>query len=269
MGRSQTMASRTSIIPYLRRTPLLWIGVIILLPGLVFATLGVALAIQDARFSAGGATAVGIVLSKDIKPATQHTSTSYSIRYRFTASNDRTYEGSSTIDVHDWERLVERGPVTVQYLVSDPSSSRLSTAGNLIFEVVFLVIGLALLLVGGYLVVRSSRTLIEDWRLMRVGIEASATVGAVEATNLRINRRVQWEISYAYRDVSGKEYEGRSWTMPEGEARKFRPGDHGTIRYDPERPAQSLWIHNVRLARPDVSGPNESAAPLNGPSATS
>ena len=202
------MASRTSIIPYLWRTPLLWIGAIILLPGLVFATLGVALAIEDARFVAGGATAVGIVLSKDIKPASQHASTSYSIRYRFTASNDRTYEGSSPIDVHDWERLVERGPVTVQYLVSDPSSSRLPTAGNLLFEIVFIVLGSVALLIGGYLVVSSSRTLREDWRLLRVGIEAPATVAAVEATNLRINRRVQWEISYAYRDASGKEYVG-------------------------------------------------------------
>ena len=252
------MASNTSIIPYLLRTPLLWIGAIVLLPGLVFAPLGIALAIQDARFVAGGATAVGIVLSKDLKPATNRASTSYSIRYRFTASNDRTYEGSSTIDVHEWERLVERGPVTVQYLVSDPSSSRLSNAGNLVFEAGFILIGLTLILIGGYLVVRSSRVLIEDRRLLRVGIEALATVAAVEATNLRINRRVQWQISYAYRDESGMDYEGRSWMMPEAAARKFRPGDRGTIRYDPQRPAQSLWIHNGRLEHldsPDASPP--------------
>jgi len=197
---------------------------------------------QDVRFAAGGATAQGIVLSKDIKHATGSAGTSYSIRYQFTASNDRTYEGSSLIDVDSWDRLVERGPVTVQYLASDPSSSRLPSAGNLLFEVVFIVIGAVALLIGGYLVVSSSRTLREDWRLLKVGIEAQATVAAVEPTNLRINRRVQWEVSYAYRGVSGKEYEGRSWTMPEGEARKVKPGDHGTIRYDPKQPAQSLWI---------------------------
>jgi Protein of unknown function (DUF3592) len=247
------MPSRWSIITYFRRTPVLWIGAIILLPGLVFATLGVALAVQDARFVAGGATAVGIVLSKDIKPATQNESTSYSIRYRFTASNRRTYEGSSTIDVDAWDRLVERGPVTVQYLVSDPSSSRLPGAGTLLFEALFIVIGLVALVVGGYLVVSSSRILREDWRLLQVGIEAQATVAAVEPTNLRINRRVQWEISYAYRDKSGKEYQGRSWTMPEVEARKVKPGDHGGIRYDPKQPALSLWIHQGRPEQPASS----------------
>jgi hypothetical protein len=241
------MASRAAIIPYLWRTPLLWVGAILLLPGLVFATLGVALAIQDARFIAGGGTVVGIVLSKDIKPASQRSGTSYSIRYRFTASDKHTYEGSSTIDVHEWERVVERGPVTVEYLVSDPSSNRLSNASNLIFEVGFILVGLTCVLIGGYLVARSSRTLIEDSRLLRIGIEAPATVAAVEATNLRINRRVQWEISYAYRDASGKEYEGRSWTMSEAAARKFRPGDHGRIRYDPQRPAKSLWIQSGRI----------------------
>lgn len=237
------MPSRWSIIGYVRRTPLLWVGAIFLLPGLVFGAIGVGVSVQDVRFAAGGATAQGIVLSKDIKHATGSSGTSYSIRYRFTASNDRTYEGSSLIDAEVWDRLVERGPVAVQYLASDPSSSRLLGAGSLFFEVVFMVIGAVTLLIGGYLVVTSSRTLLEDWRLLRVGIEAPATVAAVEATNLRINRRVQWQISYAYRDTSGKEHEGRSWTMPEGEASKFSPGDHGTIRYDPEQPAQSLWIH--------------------------
>ncbi|HEY5034258.1 MAG TPA: DUF3592 domain-containing protein [Candidatus Dormibacteraeota bacterium] len=237
------MRSRWSIITYLRRTPLLWIGAFLILPGLVFGAIGVGLAVQDLRFASGGTTAQGIVLSKDIKHATGSSGTSYSLRYRFTASNGRTYEGSSTIDVDGWDRLVERGPVTVQYLASDPSSSRLPSAGNLLFEVVFILIGSVALLIGGYLVVTSSRTLREDWRLLQVGIEAPATVAAVETTNLRINRRVQWEISYAYRDRSGKEYEGRSWTMSEGEARKFRPGDHGTIRYDPEQPGRSLWIH--------------------------
>lgn len=242
MTSSQSMPSRWSIITYLRRTPLLWIGAIVLLPGLVFGAIGVGVAVQDVRFASGGATTQGIVLSKDIKHATGSSGTSYSIRYRFTASNGRTYEGSSLIDVDVWDRLVERGPVTVQYLATDPSTSRLPSAGNLVFEVVFIVIGAVALLIGGYLVVSSSRTLREDWRLLQVGIEAQATVAAVEPTSLRINRRFQWEVSYAYRDVSGKEYEGRSWTMPEGEARKVKPGDHGTIRYDPKQPAQSLWI---------------------------
>jgi hypothetical protein len=75
------MPSRWSIITYLRRTPLLWIGAIVLLPGLVFGAIGVGVAVQDVRFASGGATTQGIVLSKDIKHATGSSGTSYSIRY--------------------------------------------------------------------------------------------------------------------------------------------------------------------------------------------
>lgn len=236
------MASRSSILPYLRRTPLLWIGVLLLLPGLVFGTIGVAVAIQDARFAADGVTAEGTVLSKDIKHATGSSSTSYSIRYQFTASNDQAYEGSSSIDVHDWERLVERGPVTVEYLSADPSSNRIPGSGALLLGVLFLAIGAALVPFGGYFVWRESRTLREDRRLLRVGTEARATVAAVEPTSVRVNWNLQWVISYTYR-VGGKGYEGRSWMMPEVEARRYSPGDHAAIRYDPDRPAQSLWMH--------------------------
>ena len=260
MTSSQPTPSRWSIIAYARRTPLLWIGAFLVLPGLVFGAIGVGLAVQDARFAAGGTTVQAIVLSKDVKPAAGSSGTSYSIRYRFTASNGRTYEGSSRVDVDAWERFVERGPVTVQYLASDPSSSRLPGGGNLLFEVIFTLIGLVPLSIGGYLVVRSSRTLLEDWRLLRVGIEAPATVAAVEPINLTINMQVQWEISYVYHDTSGNEHKGHSWMMPSGDAREFRTGDRGTIRYDPERPAASLWIHH-RLARTDSSG-SSPAAPM-------
>jgi hypothetical protein len=236
------MASRSSILPYLLRTPLLWIGVLLVLPGLVFGTIGVAVAIQDARFAADGATAEGTVLSKNIKHATGSSSTSYSIRYRFTASNDHAYEGSSSIEVHDWERLVERGPVTVEYLSADPSSNRLPGSGAIPLEVLFLAIGGVLVLLGGYFVWREARTLREYRRLLRVGTEATATVAAVESTNVRVNWNLQWVISYTYR-VGGQGYKGRSWMMPEVEARRYSRGDHATIRFDPDRPTQSLWMH--------------------------
>jgi hypothetical protein len=236
------MARSSSIVPYLKRSPVLWIGILLVLPGLVFGIIGVAVALQDARFAADGVTAQGTVLSKDIRHATGSSSTSYSIRYRFTASNDQSYENSSTLDVHDWERLVERGPVSIQYLATDPSSSRLSGAGVLPFEALFVGLAAALLTVGGYLVRRELRALREDRRLLRVGKEAQATVAAVEPTNVKINRRTQWAISYAYRDASGREHKGRSWMMPEADARMVSPGDHATILYDPDRPEQSLWL---------------------------
>jgi Protein of unknown function (DUF3592) len=244
------MSSRTSIVPYLRRTPLLWVGAFLLVFGLVFGTIGAAAGIEDARFAADGATAQGIVLSKDITHSTNSSRTSYSIRYRFTLPSDQMYEGSSSIDSSDWDGLIEGGPVAVQYLVSDPSSNRIPTTGDVIFVVLFLAVGAGLVPGGGYLVWRASRTLREDRRLLRVGTEARATVAVVEPTSIWVNRRQQWVISYAYRDASGKEHRGRSWMMPADEAAMFNPGDEATILYDPDQPAQSLWVHNTRPRHP-------------------
>jgi hypothetical protein len=261
------MASSTSILPYLRRTPILLIGVLFLLPGLIFGILGIALTVSDARFASDGITAQGIVLSKDIKHATGSSGTSYSVRYRFTLPDDRTFEGSSTIDVHDWENLVERGPIAIQYLASDPSSNRTASAGSFPADLVFMGIGGGVLLAGGYLVWRGSRTLVEDRRLLRIGTEARATVGAVEPTNIRINWQLQWRIAYTYRDADGQDHESRSWLMPESQARRFSRGAHARIRYDPAAPAKSLWIdraweapagrHTVDAAAPPTrSGPS-------------
>ena len=244
------MSPRTSIVPYLRRTPLLWVGGFLLACGLVLGSLGLAVSIEDARFAADGATAQGIVLSKDIKHSTNSSRTSYSIHYRFTLPGDLTYEGSSSIDASDWDALVESGPVAVQYLVSDPSFNRIPGTGDLIFAVLFLALGVGLASGGSALVWRASRTLREDRRLLRVGTEARATVAAVEPTNISINRRLQWVISYAYRDASGNDHEGRSWMMPADEAEKFSPGDQGSILYDPDQPAQSLWVYDARPMHP-------------------
>ena len=264
------MASRSSLLPYLRRTPSLWIGAFLVLPGLIFGLIGTTLAISDARFAADGATAEGIVLSKDIKHATSSSGTSYSIRYRFTLPDDRTFEGSSDIEVHDWERLVERGPVTIQYLVSDPSSNRLPTTG-------YRDLGSPAPGARGRSSSSSAATSsgAGHGRSSRIGASfgsarlARATVTAVEPTNFWINRRVQWEISYSYRDAGGQDHEARSWMMPETEARAFGRGGHAAILYDPERPAQSLWLHQEWQAHPgssavDAAGPRADARPPGG-----
>jgi hypothetical protein len=251
------MSSRTSIVPYLRRTPLLWVGALLLVFGLVFGIVGAAAGIEDARFAAGGATAEGIVLSKDIQHSTSSSRTSYSIRYRFTLPSDQRYEGSSSIDSSGWDALIEGGPVAVQYLVSDPSSNRIPGTGDVIFVVLFLGVGVGLVPGGGYLVWRASGTLREDRRLLRVGTETRATVAAIEPTSISINRRLQWVISDAYRDASGKDHKGRSWMMPPDEAGTFSPGDQATILYDPDRPAQSLWVHDARPMHPAGSAIDE------------
>lgn len=261
------MASSASIFPYVRRTPILWIGMFLLLPGLIFGVLGSALLASDARFASEGVSAQGTVLSKDLKRATNSTGTSHSVRYRFILPDGRTFEGSDSVDAQDWERLDEGGPVAVQYLASDPSSNRTASTGSPAWDLLLLGLATATLLVGGYLVLRGTRALMEDRRLLRVGTRARATVGSIEPTNIWINRRVQWEIAYSYTDAAGQPHETRSWSMPERQAKEFSRADRAAILYDPEEPGKSLWMHEawqgdpsqaaVEAARPEVQLPRD------------
>ena len=86
------------------------------------------------------------------------------------------------------------------------------------------------------LIVTAQFMVILDVAIVNVALPSIKSDLGFSQTNL------QWVISYTYR-VAGKGYKGRSWMMPEVEARKYSRGDHGTIRFDPDRPEQSLWMH--------------------------
>jgi uncharacterized protein DUF3592 len=250
-----------SLIGQARRSFWLLFGGIWLLAGLVLFVVGAGMALQEQVWSSEALQTTGMVLTKDIVAADSDSSTQYRVRFRFSTESGTTVEGAQDVSVETWEALTERGPVAVHYLPSSPASARLDPGANVVTSVIFLLVGLVVGGIGGVLVVRALRGLSRARRLLRSGVATEATVSGVEQTNITINRRPQFRVRYTYRDEHGGEHGGDSGYLDWEVATTWTEGDRVSIRYDPERPAESLWVGRMETPSAAVDAPPIEVAP--------
>ena len=115
-------------------------------------------------------------------------------------------------------------------------------------------IGLFLLLLGGLLARAGWRRAKGQLRIVREGIETEATVTAVARARLQptgsrsvlSTRRGTRIIRYGYVDRSGTKHQGKSGYLPFEQAVDWKPGDRGVVRFDPAKPAESVWMGRPR-----------------------
>jgi hypothetical protein len=128
-----------------------------------------------------------------------------------------------------------------------PESSRLRASNNdaWIAVSVFLTIGVVFTLLGGGLAWYDGRTVVRSIRVSRHGLPTQGTVLRVEPTSTTINRVRQWRLRYHYRDHVGRGQEGESHLLSPEEASVWHEGDTGAVRFDRERPQESVWMGPV------------------------
>lgn len=223
---------------------LLLFGGIWLLVGLPFATVGIVVFSNERAFERDAQIARGIVLSKDVnrsRDSDGSTSTSYSVRYRFTPRGGRETEGSGRVDRDVWNALVEREPVRIAYLPSDPENNRVAGESKMLLAWIFGGLGSLFTIAGGVIFGFGIRGTLRDRRLREGGMTTEAVVTRVQMTNLRVNRRRQARVVYEFHDERGQTRTGKSRHIPVNEATAWKPGDRITIRYDREHPQHSLF----------------------------
>lgn len=103
-------------------------------------------------------------------------------------------------------------------------------------------IGLFILLLGALFARASWRRGKRQLRIAREGIETEARVTAVgRARLMRSSTKVI--IGYSYADQFGGTHQGESGYLPDDEANwAWKPGDKCAVRFDPEDPAESVWM---------------------------
>jgi len=234
----------TAVFGYLKRAIVMWVGTIFLVAGSV-ASVGSLGEWRDAqRFERDAVTEQAELVAKSLTSATRdgNSSTRYLVTYRFTAPGGDVLEQTEQIPLEDWEALAEGDTFAVRYLSSDPTTVRMrppnpawvpplvasSTA-------VFALLGLAIARPGW----RRALVLI---RVLRHGVAAQATVIEVAPSGMTINRVPQWHLRYEFHDALGRAQRGTSDYLRPHEAAQWRLGDHGSIRYDRDRPTESLWL---------------------------
>ena len=172
-----------------------------------------------------------------------------SIVYRFATRQGQVFQGHEQVSVMTWESLHENDAVRVEYHRDNPIANRLyrrsGRALSIIYPGTYLLPGLLLFLAG----------LRRVWiwhRLVDHGVRATGTVSAVKwamfaAASWTGRGIAEWQriIRYRYEDESGHAHQGRSGCLSSAEALRWRVGDRCDIRFDPERPARSVWIGAV------------------------
>jgi hypothetical protein len=64
----------------------------------------------------------------------------------------------------------------------------------------------------------------------------------VKPSSTKLNSVRQWNIYYRYQDHLGQTHEGRSDPLPPDEAWAWQVGDAGIVRFDQQRPQDSVWV---------------------------
>jgi hypothetical protein len=225
-------------------SPKLFIGVIFLVVGLSFLGAGIVRFNADRRFADEGRTTQGTVLTKAIRTErdrdgsrTQH----YEATYRFAVQGE-TLEGRDELTRDGWERLTEGGPVDVLYLPSNPASNRL--AGSRSWARMIGLIGLIFTAVGAATLVRAIRQTRLETRLQQHGISSKGVITELCEGPLTINDVPQWRLQYAFEDFQGRRHLN-TVDLPEAEARQWKVGEVGLVRYDSARPAEAVWLGRI------------------------
>jgi len=216
-------------------------GIALLIIGGVFFTISSTFFLEERAYR-NGRQADATVTRKHMRPATSNSSTAYEVTYTVRSSSGDEWEKTSVVEPSVWDGVERGSAIRVQYLPGDPVSLRVARPDRTVLVGFLTALTAPVVVLGLSLVGRGVRQVWRLARLYRHGQPADATITAVHETNVTINRRIQWAIDFTFRDHVGQVQHGTSAPMPPDEALEWREGDTGIIRFDPQRPGDSVWV---------------------------
>jgi hypothetical protein len=211
--------------------------------GLFLMTAGIIQGVREQRFAATGKLGNGRVVAKSIEHVRRGNTenTIFVVAYQFTTAAGEPVNGREVLPRRAWEAVHEGDAISVRYLPDNPKTNREASKGGFGSVIVSSLAGLLLGGLGARMMGFVVRPTWRRWRLKRAGGSAEGVVVAVEPSKLRVRFTRQWSIRYRFRDASGEEHERISGPLPPELVAGRHPGNVGTVFYDPNRPADSIW----------------------------
>ena len=232
------------VLRYLRTAVPMWVGTIFVVAGSIASIASVGEWRVARRFDRDAVMAQAAVVDTSLEGASRdgNQSTRYLVTYRFTPPNGAEVEQTEEIPLETWEGLAAGDSVPVRYLPDDPGTARTHSATPAWVPPLVAALTAAFAVLG-VLIARSGwRRLLVHVRVQRNGVAAQATVIDVAPTGVTVNRVPQWRLRYEFRDGRGERHEGASDDLRPYEAAEWQTGDRGTVRYDRDRAADSVWL---------------------------
>jgi hypothetical protein len=215
-------------------------GLFFVLVGGIFAALGGTKLAAELRYQRDGVHARGTILSKSFERASGgKSSTSYRVTYRFATAQGAPVEATDEVDVDQWEELQKGDPFEIVYLPRSPRMNRGASSTEMPLALGFTGVGAFTLLVGGVVFFVGVRNASRHLRIRLNGMTAEATVLRHYVSG---NERY---LQYRYRDLQGREHTYTDSSLTAEEYARWKVGDKGNIRFDPENPDRSVWVGGV------------------------
>jgi hypothetical protein len=236
------------VLVFLRTAVPMWVGTIFVVAGSVGAVASFGEWRAEQRFERDAVLAEGHVVATSLVAANREANarSRYLVTYRFPAADGGAVEQTEEIPVDEWEALTEGDAVAVRFLTDDPASARTRAAEPAWVGPLIVVALASFTLLGVAIALPYWRRALVLARLHRNGIAAYGTVVEVAPAGTTVNRVPQWHVRYEYRDERGAEQRGTSDLLDPAEAAEWRVGDRGAIRFDRERPSNSVWLGRHR-----------------------
>lgn len=148
--------------------------------------------------------------------------------------------------------------VTIEYRRDDPTISRVQGLRNAPFNPVAAVAAI-FPVVGAFVFLGSVAMGLRSVRLLRDGVSGRATLVKKDRTNMSVNHRRVWKLTFRFTDDSGTERTFSTRTnMPE----PVTDEREEPILYDPMRPERAVLVDGIAGVRFDESGEIEPGSVL-------
>lgn len=189
----------------------LWVPLIPLMVALVTGFIGLGLWNSAHQMAREGVEAVAQVTDRRIRTTTDsdgNRTTRYIVSYAFRPSSDQRVEAEDAVSRDFYDGLEVGGPVSVRFLPSDPARSQLQPAGvaGPVALLIVAVVAAGIMVVLAWFFWGNKLSIL---RAARSGEVREARVTGSEATNVQVNGRTQYRVTWT--DAAGQP--GRSAMM--------------------------------------------------------
>lgn len=241
---------------YLKSEFIFLFGLIWAAVGTPFVGVAVWIMMTESQIAQRGIAAQATLVEK-IHGKGDKGSSVYKLKYVFDDAAGKEHIREAKVKWEVWRGFEDGARLPIVYLPERPGQSRLGGSlkeSEWILAAIFGGLGLVFGGIGWFLVIKAFRRARRSIGLMSNGISVIGVVKDVlEDLQVNVNGRHPLYLSFKFKGIDGRDYEGQSRYLPRARESLWKAGDNVTVLCDPRDPAH--FEADVLGARPESTPP--------------